>query len=207
MVHPERLARVCRRRMDEKSLRLMRAAVPHLVNDHPTTDSRGDAFPRPPPLRCCTRHTSQDSCNLRRARLDQASRPAESAAVASFSSQDCDRSIRPSVLWRTRLMSAVCMAPTTSGAAAAPARAISHTGTANAALNRPSPYVTLRPRGACPSMDQCALAVVSGGTTNGTTCSRDSKLARYCVAACCVGNGPILTRYQVPRPATRASKT
>jgi hypothetical protein len=29
-----------------------------------------------------------------------------------------------------------------------------------------------------------ALAVVSGGTTNGTTCSLDSKLDRYWVAAC-----------------------
>lgn len=52
-----------------------------------------------------------------------------------------------------------------------------------------------------------ALAVVSGGTTNGTTCSLASKLARYCVAACWVENGPIRTRYQVPRPGTRASRT
>jgi hypothetical protein len=60
---------------------------------------------------------------------------------------------------------------------------------------------------AASASDQCAFAVVSGGTMNGTTCSLASKLARYCVAACCVGNGPTRTRYHVPRPGTRASRT
>ena len=54
---------------------------------------------------------------------------------------------------------------------------------------------------------QCAFAVVSGGTMNGTTCSRASKPVRYCAAACCVWNGPTRTRNHVPRPGTCASTT
>ena len=46
--------------------------------------------------------------------------------------------------------------------------------------------------------------VDSGRIKNGTTCSRASKSTRYCEAACLVANGPMRTRYQVPRPGTCA---
>lgn len=54
---------------------------------------------------------------------------------------------------------------------------------------------------------QWVLLDDSGSTRNGTTCSRASKSVRYCEAACCVENGPMRTRNQVPRPGTCASTT
>ena len=52
-----------------------------------------------------------------------------------------------------------------------------------------------------------AVAHLAGGTMNGTTCSRPSKPERYAAAACWLVNGPIRTRYHVPRPGTLASTT
>jgi hypothetical protein len=75
------------------------------------------------------------------------------------------------------------MAPKMTGAAAASASATSHTGTANATPKRQLGSSAGFAQRAYRRVYR-ALAVVSGGTTNGTTCSRDSKLDRYWVAAC-----------------------